>query len=196
MKEDNKYSNEELVEGVQNKNSRIINYIIKESFPAIKNMVLSNNGTLSDADEVFQEALIVLYSKVKENKLELTCSLSTYLYSISNYKWLQELRRKRPNDNISEAFDLEAELEEDTLYQIYKNERIKLYREKFEELKDECKKVLQMFIMKIPLSEITKIMNYSSEQIARNKRYKCKEALINSIKKSAKYKELVNENIE
>lgn len=190
MKVTKKYTDDELITGIKNKNNEIVSYVIKENIMKIKQLVRLNNGSESDAQDIFQEALIVLYRKVRNSNFQLTCSLGTYIYSVARLLWLKELNKRSKgilvNENIDYIVDKDAEIQET----IQKNERLKLFREKYEELSDDCRKILQMFLMEVPLKEITKIMGYSSEQHTRNRRYRCKEALIKKIVNSKKYIEL------
>jgi RNA polymerase sigma factor (sigma-70 family) len=184
------YTDVQLVAGIKTKNNAIFKYIIKLNFRAIKQYVLLNSGSSSDANDIFQEALIILYRKVKEDSFELTSSLSTFLYSIAKLLWLKELSKRTKNASITEELDYIVDDNESISEQIHRNERLKLYRQKYDELSDDCKKILQMFLMKITISEITKIMGYSSEQHTRNRRYRCKESLIKRIRDSKTYNEL------
>ncbi len=196
MKKDIKYSKKELIQGVYNKDSRVIKSIIDECYPVIENFVLSNSGNKLDADDTFQESLIILYRKIREENFSLTCSIKTFLFSVARNKWLHELRRKSSQEDISAVSEMLIDLDDETLHLIEKNERLKLYRESFEELNEICKKVIRMFLMKVPLAEITAMMGFSSEQTARNKRYRCKVELIRIIQKSTKFKELGYGNIK
>lgn len=184
------YTDVQLVAGIKTKNNAIFKYIIKLNFRPIKQYVLLNSGSSSDANDIFQEALIILYRKVKEDGFELTSSLSTFLYSIAKLLWLKELSKRTKNASITEELDYIVDDDESISEQIHRNERLKLYRQKYEELSEDCKKILQMFLMKITISEITKIMGYSSEQHTRNRRYRCKESLIKRIRDSKTYNEL------
>lgn len=184
------YTDVQLVAGIKTKNNAIFKYIIKLNFRPIKQYVLLNSGSSSDANDIFQEALIILYRKVKEDGFELTSSLSTFLYSIAKLLWLKELSKRTKNASITEELDYIVDDNESISEQIHRNERLKLYRQKYEELSEDCKKILQMFLMKITISEITKIMGYSSEQHTRNRRYRCKESLIKRIRDSKTYNEL------
>jgi RNA polymerase sigma factor (sigma-70 family) len=184
------YTDNELIAGIKSKNNRIVSQVIKDNIKKINQLVLLNNGSESDAQDLFQETMIVLYRKIQEKDFNLTCSVGTYIYSIAKLLWLKELSKrskgKLVDENVDFVIDNNAEIQET----IQKNERLKLFREKYEELSDDCKKVLHMFLMEIPLKEITQIMGYSSEQHTRNRRYRCKEALIKKIINSKAYKEL------
>lgn len=184
------YTDEYLIEGIKLRDNAVFEHIIKLNYRPVKHFVLLNNGSDEDASDIFQEALIVLYRKVKENNFKLTSSLNTFLYSIAKLLWLKELSKKSKNASLSEDLNYLADNSDNISELIDYNERINLYRQKYEELSDDCKKVLQMFLMKIPIAEITKIMGYSSEQHTRNRRYRCKESLIKRIRESKMYNEL------
>lgn len=156
-------------------------------------MVRSSNDHNIDAEEVMQESLVVLYRNARKSSFILNCGLCTYLFAIAKNQWLNELRKRKPIVSIMDVPTIE--IDDETLETIEKNERLKLFREKFEELGSNCKKVLRMYLMEIPLPEITRIMGYSSEQVARNQRYKCKKQLVNSIKSTASFKELGYEKV-
>ena len=64
-------------------------------YPAIRQMILQNNGNKHDAEDIFQESLIIFCRKIKEENFTLTASLKTFLYSISRLQWLNELRKRK-----------------------------------------------------------------------------------------------------
>lgn len=194
MKGYNKYSDEELIQGIYNHDSRIIQSIINECYPLVKKLVLSRNGSELDVDDAIQEAIIVLYRKIREESFISTGSIKSYLLVIARNQWYLELKRRNGLFQISDRFDVAIDIDDETLQLIEKNDRYRLFREKFEELSDSCKKVIRMYLMKVPISEITRILGYTSTQITRNRRFKCKEELIRKIKRTSMFKELGHEN--
>jgi RNA polymerase sigma factor (sigma-70 family) len=189
-----KYTDDELLNGIKIKNTVVLELIFRDYFPSIRQMVLLNSGTKSDADDVFQDALIILYRKVREDNFRLSSSLKTYLYSISRHIWLKELRRRERMAILTGEDELPVEENDWMEEEIKQEERERLYREKYEELSEDCKKILKMFVLGTPISEITILMGYSSEQHTRNRRFKCKEALIQKIKNAKLKNGLGNEN--
>ena len=75
-------SEDEMLKGILEGNERIIKFIYRKNLPAITNYVTSNSGSDSDAEDIFQEALIVIYQKLRDDKLILRASLSTFIFSI------------------------------------------------------------------------------------------------------------------
>ncbi|MBN2348878.1 MAG: sigma-70 family RNA polymerase sigma factor [Bacteroidales bacterium] len=189
-----KFTEKELVNGILNGQNDVLQLVYDRSFKSVRHLVISNSGKEVDAEDIFQEAFVVLFNKLRDKNFKLTCSLNTYLYSVSRLLWLKELEsRKNRKTNLSECDEF-VNLSDDLYKLAFKNERLNLYREIFEELSEDCKKVLQLFLNDVPITEITKIMGFSSDQHTKNRRYRCKKSLINKIRSSKEYKELKNEN--
>jgi RNA polymerase sigma factor (sigma-70 family) len=185
-----KYTVQELLQGVAHSDTKIISYIYQENFRTIRHLVVSNNGYESDAEDVFQETLVVLFNKVRKEELTLTCSLNTYLYSIARNIWIKELSKRKRKPESIDSEEVFLNTDQSIIDIIELNERMRLYRNKFEELSDDCKKVLRMFLNNVPIREITLSMGYSSDQHTKNRRFRCKKSLIHRIVNSSNYKEL------
>src|SRR5690606_897349 len=67
----------------------------QEFFPTIRYLIKKNTGNDEDAEDIFQESLIVVLKNVQKDDFYLTCSFLTYLYSISRNLWMQKLKTKR-----------------------------------------------------------------------------------------------------
>jgi RNA polymerase sigma factor (sigma-70 family) len=187
-----KYSNEDLIKGLQNKDNAVLQYIIKQNKQPVRHYVLKNSGASEDADDVLQETIIVLFRKVSEQNFVLTSSLNTFIFSIARLLWLKELENRRTKNQIVEPIDV---IDDDANIHavIEKNDRLKIYREKFEELGEDCKKVLRLFYLGTSMAQITKFMGYGSQEYTKKKKYACKNALVDKIKNTRQYKELGND---
>ena len=173
------FSDEAIIEGLRLRSDYIINFIYKEFFPIIKFLVTENGGTAEDAEDIFQDGIIIIYNKISLNQFILTSSFKTYMYSVCRNLWLQKLnKRKAIFDKLSdveEYIDLpkamlaEANVEETEMHRI-----IQIH---FLSLHDDCQKVLRLFTKNIPLREITKIMGFKTENYAKTRKYLCNEEL-------------------
>lgn len=187
------YTEKELVCGITNEDNDVIRYIYKNSYRPVRHLVKRNSGSEEDARDIFQDSLVVLYRKLKAGSLKLSCSVSTFIYSVARLLWLKELKT-RGKENISiDDYDGWVD-EESNIIRIYEqNERLLFYRRIFEQLSEDCKKILRMVMKSYTISEITRIMGYSSVQHTKNRRYRCKKALVNRIIQNPEYNELKNE---
>ena len=157
-------------------------YQLYSGYPKVEKLILSKGGTKNDAQDVFQEALIVLYKKLKTTDFQLTSKLSTYLYSVSRFLWKDQLIKSNRMKSADFKLDLlEDELNE--LEQLKENElKLKQVEQILTTISAKCQEILQMFYYKsFSMKEIAKKMGYTSERIARTQKYKCMEKAKNQI---------------
>ncbi|MDD3742366.1 MAG: sigma-70 family RNA polymerase sigma factor [Lentimicrobiaceae bacterium] len=173
------YSDEAIIEGLRLRSDFIIRYIYHSAYPMIKYLVLSNSGNEEDAEDLFQDALIIIYKKIKVHSLELNSSFHTYFYSVSRYLWLQKLTERKINRvelTEMENFEVLAESEV-SIWHTDDKDKMRLYRHHFFSLNPDCQKVLLMFMEKMSLKQIAEKMGYKSGNYAKTRKYLCKEEL-------------------
>ena len=94
MNKNNSYTEREIIDGIIAENDDVLLYIYKNSFRPVRHLITTNSGNEEDARDIFQEALVILYKKLKSNNLRLYCSVSTFIYSIARLLWLKELKKR------------------------------------------------------------------------------------------------------
>lgn len=158
------------------KNDLALNALYR-NFPAIRKLVRARGGTTRDAEDLFQEALIILIRQLKSD-FRLTAQLSTYLYGVCRLLWTEQLRKRRPEAPVDSLTGTLSASEEADLHGLLQQEsRIRLAERAINELKDRCRELLLMFYHRqLSLKEITTKMGYGSENSAKNQKYKCLEA--------------------
>ena len=169
------------------KNDKALNALYQQ-FPMIRKLIRSKGGTRSDAEDVFQEALIVLLKKAASPGFELTAKLSTYLYSVSRFLWNDQLKRRRPQVPFDESPEFDAA--ETGLEDIIREEaRIRVAERIIQNLKERCRELLLLFYHdKLSLVSVAERMGYGSENAAKTQKYKCLETARNQ------FKTLINEH--
>ncbi|MBM3436019.1 MAG: sigma-70 family RNA polymerase sigma factor [Bacteroidetes bacterium] len=184
---------EEILEGLQNRDTDILDYVYRNFFNQIKDFVIQNDGNEEDAKDVYQDAILVIYQKVRKDNLTLSCSFNTYLYSVCRLLWLKQLEYRKTFKKVIEESAKFIELDED-ITNIYKtNERFKLYQDHFKRLSYNCQKILELFLARIQLKEIARILRLKSDDYVKKRKHQCKEKLISSIKNDPRFKELMKQ---
>src|SRR5690606_36660953 len=56
-------------------------------------MIINNRGSREEAQDVFQETVMVLYDKMTRDDFVLSSRLQTFLYAVSKRLWLKHLTR-------------------------------------------------------------------------------------------------------
>ena len=191
------YSDEQILKGVLRHDNLILQYIYKQYYYKINYFIKKNRGNEEDASDIFQEAIIVIYRKLKENDLIFEkSSFAGYLFSVSRFLWLKQLEKRRiEREKLNESLPFQEDLYDDNFIEVVaKNERYGLYQKHFATLSTDCQKLMQLFFEKVPLKEIAKIMGYKGEKYAKTRKYKCKELLIRRIKQDTEFKKILEDD--
>lgn len=139
---------------------------------------LQKQGAKTDeATDVFQEAVIAVFENIVSGKFRGESALSSYLFSIARFLWLNRLKRQ----GIAKRVKAEVEIETvapSHLPQMVEKEQESQIRKLFDELGEQCREVLVRAIYyEDSMEEIAQHMAYASPQIARNKKYRCLQRL-------------------
>ena len=190
MRGETKYNKKELIEGLRKQNPSVLNYIYREYYSAVSYMVKHNSGTETEAEDLFQESVVTAYYKARKDGFELTSDFGTFLYGVAKFLWLKEIKNRKETVSLDHLTELQKD--EAFVYEeeVEKTERLRLYRQKFEELTNDCQKVLRLSFSGISMEEIAKRLKFSSVQHAKNRRYRCKEALLKMIQGSKMFKKV------
>jgi len=188
------YTTLDLLNGILRNDTIILQFIYKNFYSKINFFIKKNSGDDDDANDIFQEAIIIIYRKLKANELVLDCTFDTYLYSVCRFLWLKQLdKRKVEKEKIKDNHDYNEDIYDDGLDKVADlNERYKLYQKHFTNLGKDCQKVLQLYFDKVPLKSIAQIMGFKSEKYAKKRKFKCKEYLIKSIKQDLEYTKILS----
>jgi len=162
--------------------------------PKITWMVLQNNGTESDAADIFQEALLSVYNKAKTGQFILTCPLESFLYIVCKKIWLKELRKRNAQQvTVSAAVEYNEDANKDVALLAeecrLQQERKNLLKEKISELGENCRQLIRMSMCGKPMHEVAALLNMTYGY-ARKRKSECLQKLLALIKKSAKYNAL------
>lgn len=183
-----------LIKGIREQDERIIAEMYMEYFPSVRHYIYRNNGSAEDARDIFHDAFVVLLEKIRENSLDLNCSLKTYLYAICKNLWLKKISvHKTSHVQYSELEDTLAGANpiNQEFYDI--NRAYLLYQKQFALMSPTCRKLIQYFLEGYSYQEITKLMNYENEGYARKRKYRCIKLLIKRIKSDPDYKTIYDD---
>lgn len=176
-----KFSDEELINSLQQeRNSNdAIRFMYDHYFESLSRFVMNNQGSLQDAEDIFQELVINFIALVKLNKFRGESSIKTFLYSLNRFSWLNELKRRGRASarelNYEKGMDA---VEKDFSHAALQKESTQQVSALMDELGETCKKILLMFYYEdLSMKEMLQQLNYENEQIVRNKKYKCLKQL-------------------
>jgi RNA polymerase sigma factor (sigma-70 family) len=142
----------------------------------VEYFVRKNSGTGQDAEDIFQDAMLVIFDRSRETGFELSCSLKTYVYSVARNLWLKKLRSNKGKLNVEDFEDyLPVQVEENEEEDVNLAQKLK---EAVETLGENCRKILLLFYyQKMDMQQIAAELGYTSADNAKNQKYKCLQQL-------------------
>lgn len=197
MKIGKRYSDEEVIRLVkQGRNlEQPISYLYGEHFENLTNFIRKNKGSQQDAEDIFQETIIVFVDLVQREKFRGESSIKTFLYAIARNVWLNELKKRdRMFIRDTESYQNNPRESEDLQEVLIRNEAKQKVMELIDQLGETCKKILVFYYYdNLSMKEIYERMHYESEQVVRNQKYKCMKKLIEWIDNNPAMKNTVKE---
>ncbi len=185
-----KYTDKEIVKHLKKRKGSAVKYLYDKFLPIVKYIAKNTKinkadiyviGDEEDAQNVFNEALLVIIRKIDEDKLNLEVKFSTFFYAVCrnilnsklkrrivamSYKLTQSIVMEEAEVNISENYDRDIQKEALDYY--------------FKKLSKSCQKILRLYWLEIPVKEIAKKTGFTEKYI-RKRKYICKNKLIKLI---------------
>src|SRR5947209_735483 len=89
-------SDQELIVKLQDRKQvqEAVHYLYKHHFDSLSSFVIHNGGSLQDAEDTFQEALVAFIHMVQQNRFRGESSIKTILFSMNKNLWYSELKRR------------------------------------------------------------------------------------------------------
>lgn len=188
MRLNKSYSDAELTEAIRNGSEidQAIRFMYGTYYELMERLILSNSGNAEDAEDIFQEVILVFIEMVQKDKYRGEASVKSMFYTLTRNLWITELRKRNSTSKRNEYFEVDRDvIEQDvTDYLAYK-ENQKYVLDLFEQLGDKCKEILTLFYFEgLSMKEILAKVNYQNEQVLRNKKYKCVKEIIDKVQGS------------
>ncbi|HRI60248.1 MAG TPA: sigma-70 family RNA polymerase sigma factor [Saprospiraceae bacterium] len=177
------------IQALLNNDNQAIGEIYSRFSTRIARFIQANNGSVDDARDVFQEALIAVTRQARRPGFALTCPFEAYLYCVCRGKWLNELkRRQRAAVTISEAGGFTDMEQADALADstLHEEERDRLFRHFFEKLAAGCRQLLRLAWSGISMEEVSKELGVSYNY-ARKRKHECVSQLMTQIRASPQF---------
>jgi len=162
----------DLIGMIAKAESTAFEYLYRKYYNMVKYFVEQNSGDSEDASDLFQDVLIIIFEKARDQRLELTCSLKTYIYSVARNQWLKKLAARKHQIPLKNFEEFVA-VEEDP-----PGEPLKSVQNMLNEIGEACRKLLVLFYYrKKSMEEISVELNYSNADTVKNQKYKCIQRL-------------------
>ena len=168
-----------LIAAIRSGDERALAHLYRLHWPMVSHFVLQNSGSEDDAQDVYQEGVMVFYEKVRDGSLELSCQIKTYLYAVCRRLWLKRLTSRsrfgvRLLDDEEHGPYLNTGAEEDVLAAEEQDRRFTTMSEALAHLGEPCRSLLEGFyLLDKSMQDLTAEFGYTNADNAKNQKYKC-----------------------
>jgi RNA polymerase sigma factor (sigma-70 family) len=167
----------EILTDLKGENNSAFGELYKAHFGMVNRYVMNNKGRTDDAEDVFQDTMIVLLEKLRQDDFRLTASIKTYIMAISKNLWLKRLRTAHRETEFTDLHnnkfyeEINLAIEKEKTYW----DKLHHYMNK---ITDHCKGLIHdIFFKENSIEQIQKDYGYSSKHNAQNQKHKCVEQI-------------------
>jgi len=186
------YSDIEIIDGIKRGDPLIVKYIRDKNISFLRTLSgKTRNNHLEE--EIFQDALIVVYRKLTSSNFTLNCQFNTYFLAVCKKIWAFGNSYKKITQPLtSEMACISAEEQEEieSLYIVSKE--FQLYRRHFKTMKKRQQSILEASINGESYKELFAQFGYASADSFKNEVCRIRKNLINRIISDPEYQRLKN----
>jgi RNA polymerase sigma factor (sigma-70 family) len=173
MKEERDRSDEmHILTRVRAGDNAALGKLYKAHFPSVMSYVHAHGGDDDDAEEVYQQAFIILYEKLQDPGFTLSASSGTFLYAVARNLWLASLKDRRRY--TAEVADPPQEESGDMIQILEKEKEFERLETSMQLIGEPCKSILKAYYSDmLSMEEIAEQFGYTNADNAKNQKYKC-----------------------
>jgi RNA polymerase sigma factor (sigma-70 family) len=158
--------------------------LYKSAFPPLAKYVARMGGSVDDAKDIFQDALVIYYEKAVAGNL-VAADGKAYLLGIAKHMWFKKFKEQGNTLPLDDSWEQADEAE-----QHISNNKVLQF---LETAGKRCMELLSAFYYhKLPMKEAAKQFGYAGERSVTVQKYKCLEKVRDTVKeKSLTYADFI-----
>lgn len=144
----------------------------------VRAFVTNNSGTPDDAEDLLQEAVIILWERMRAGTFEPNAKLSTFIYATVRNLWrarLRGMKREMPSDLAGRD---DASDEPSPADALAGSDMAAAVAAALDRLGEPCRTLLLLYYWEErSMEEIAAQLKFANADTAKSKKYQCKKAL-------------------
>ncbi|MBK6931533.1 MAG: sigma-70 family RNA polymerase sigma factor [Saprospirales bacterium] len=157
----------------------VLRYLFEHS--ALRRLTLAHvgkyGGNRQDAEDVFQEAVIVFDRKLRQGAFRGESNLETYFMGIVRWYWFNEQHRTGRGAFVTNENPPEPPPGGNPELEYLLTERREQLDKLIEQLADKCRNLLKMYQLDFSMDEIARLMGYANSGVAKKEAFLCRQRL-------------------
>lgn len=187
------YSDQEIFELIPlgKDRNKIVSFLYNKYLPKLSGYIKSRGGSKEDADDLFQESIIIFYKKVIEQKISYPQYRSgNFILGVAKNLWIDKKRREKVEESHIDATLQQPEPLVETV--INDVNTMDVMNEVLGSLGQNCQEILSRVIFySLSLKDIAEELGYSSEASVKTTSFRCRQKLIEKFKDKQSLRDLL-----
>jgi len=174
-----------IVKGDTEVTDTVFLQLYKKVLPIVARYIGRRGGTLDEAKDIFQDALLLYYERVLREKVVIQQSEKAYIFGIARHLWIQRSKQRAATEPLTEQVDQPTSSAEGIADQYL--------MQLLTQAGERCMHLLKTFYYeKLTMSTLAKQFGFSSERSATVQKFKCLEKVRDFIKtKALRYEDFI-----
>lgn len=163
---------------------------------AVFSAILKMRGNIQDAEDMYQESIIIMDRNIRQGKYEHQGTLPAYLCGIARMCWLNQLRKQKRT--TLEVLSVDYKLKDQIPgadHWLMDKERAQLLQQFMGKLDTRCIHILQLWQERTSMQEIAEVLQLSSEMMARKLKYQCTKKLAQLIHEHPEIERILKQSL-
>ncbi|WP_461453159.1 RNA polymerase sigma factor [Mucilaginibacter sp.] len=158
--------------------------LYKKAFPQFARYVARMGGSLEEAQDIFQDTLVIYYEKVVSAQTETIVNEKAYLVGIAKRLWLQHSKATNKNEPLNDFDAVEIADEQ------HSTNKLMHY---LSTAGKKCMELLKAYYYDhLPVGDVATLFGYTSTHSATVAKYKCLEKVRETVRqKSLSYADFI-----
>lgn len=187
-------SSEDISKAIQSGNDDVVlKYLYSDTLPRVRNHIVKNSGSIEEAEDIFQDAVLNIYQMVYNNKIPHIANIGGFVFQSAKNAWINRAKRESRKTELSDNHEF-IDYSEDSLSTIIDSEKHNALASVFEQVGKVCQELMTLAIyQKLSMEEIARKMGLSNANAAKSQNYRCKQRLAELVEQQPALKALLKQ---
>ncbi|SMD14643.1 RNA polymerase sigma factor [Pedobacter nyackensis] len=174
-------------EKVSNDHEALLMSLYQDAFPLVASYVKKMGGSFDEAKDIFQDALIIYYEKVRHKGITLRYTEKTYLFGIAKYLWNKRYKV------TSKQLPIDLHNDPDAVDSVYEEISSTRLINLLQTAGQKCMQLLSAFYYeRLNMEILAERFGFSGPRSATVQKFKCLEKIKETVKeKSLNYEDIM-----
>lgn len=172
------YSDDRILEMIRDGNEDGLVRLYQQNRKMVVSYISKNSGTFDDAEDMLQEALVILWERVRSGRFEHSAKLSTFIFATVKNLWSRKLARSRRETRTEINDETTSDGEPTLIESLINKERVDFLKDCMKKIGEQCRKLLLLYYWEeMSMEQIAVHMGLANADTVKSKKYQCKKQL-------------------